>query len=222
MDIRRRLALALGLATAVAASSKASSAATPQTAGPEVYPQDAWLDEGGRRHRMVFDTVSATGLGLGLNFSKNFFEANREAYGVAPSEVSVVIIARHFSTPLMFNDHVWEKYGDYLVDRIKLFDPRTKAPPRVNLYNTSLANNELPNGKTVLADMEKFGARFAVCTTATKNIAAGIAKNVNGDADAIFKELTANLVSERARMVPAGISTLNRAQEHGYTFSSCG
>jgi intracellular sulfur oxidation DsrE/DsrF family protein len=223
MDIRRRFALALGLATAVAVSSKTSSAATEQASeSPQADQKDAWLDEGGKRHRMVFDTLSATGIGQGLNFARNFFEANRDAYGISPNEVSVVIIARHFATPLMFNDHIWDKYGDYLVDRIKLFDPRTKAPPRVNLYNAELANNDLPNGKTRLADLQKLGARFAVCSTATKNAAGAIAKNVNGDADAIFKELTNNLVSETARMVPAGISTLNRAQEHGYTFSYCG
>jgi hypothetical protein len=219
MDIRRRFALALGLATAVAASSKTSSAAP---AGPQPDQQDAWLDEGGQRHRMVFDTLSATGLGQGLNFAKNFFEANRDAYGIAPNEVSVVIIARHVGTPLMFNDHIWEKYGDYLVDRVKLFDPRTKAPPRVNLYNVELANNDLPNGKTRLTDLQKLGARFAVCAMATKNIASAIAKNVNGDAGAIFKELETNLAVETARMVPTGISALNRAQEHGYTFSYCG
>jgi hypothetical protein len=219
MDIRRRLALALGLATAVAVSAKTSSAAPAEAPAD---PQDAWLDEGGRRHRMVFDTLSATGLGLGLNFAKNFFEANRDAYGVAPNDVSVVIIARHVGTPLMFNDHIWGKYGDHLVDRIKLFDPRTKAPPRVNLYDIELANNDLPNGKTRLTDLQKLGARFAVCAMATKNIATGIAKNVNGDVDSIFKELESNLAAETARLVPTGISALNRAQEHGYTFSYCG
>jgi hypothetical protein len=222
MDIRRRLALGLGLVTAVAASSSKSSALASQPAGPNAEPQDAWLDQGGQRHRMVFDTLSPTGLGQGLNFAKNFFEANREAYGIAPDELSVVIIVRHVATPLIFNDHIWDKYGDYLIDRTKLFDPRTKAPPRVNLYNMSLPNNDLPNGKVMLGDLVKLGARFAVCAMAAKNIATGIAKNVSGDIDTILKELQTNLAPETALMVPAGISALNRAQEHGYTFAYCG
>jgi hypothetical protein len=159
---------------------------------------------------------------MGMTFAKNFFVANHEAYGIAHDELSVVIIVRHFATPLMFNDHVWDKYGDYLLDRVKLFDPRTKAPPRVNLFNVSLPNNELPNGKVVFGDLVKLGARFAVCATATKNISGAIAKNVNGDAEAIFNELKTNLVTETASLVPAGITALNRAQEHGYTFASCG
>lgn len=222
MDIRRRLALGLGLVTAVAASSSKSSALASQPSGPHAEPQDAWLDQGGQRHRMVFDTLSPTGLGHGMNFAKNFFEANREAYGITPDELSVVIIVRHVTTPLIFNDHIWDKYGDYLIDRTKLFDPRTKAPPRVNLYNMSLPNNELPNGKVTLNDLVKLGARFAVCSMAAKNIATGIAKNVSGDTDTILKELQTNLAPETALMVPAGISALNRAQEHGYTFAYCG
>jgi intracellular sulfur oxidation DsrE/DsrF family protein len=36
--------------------------------------------------------------------------------------------------------------------------------------------------------------------------------------DDVFKELTERLVPN-ARMVPAGIVAVSRAQEHGYTFS---
>ena len=57
---------------------------------------------------------------------------------------------------------------------------------------------------------------------ASKDIAVAVAQNVNEDADAILKEFEANLVSDTALMVPAGILIVNRAQEHGYTFSYCG
>jgi intracellular sulfur oxidation DsrE/DsrF family protein len=223
MNIRRRVALGSGLLTAIAASSGKSSAATPSdSAGPQVEQQDAWLDLGGKRHRMVFDTLSAPGLGQGLNFVRNFFEANHEAYDIAANELSAVVIVRHNATSMMFNDHIWEKYGDVLVERTKLLDPRTKAPPRANLFNISLPNGELPNGKTALGDLVRLGVRFAVCSMSTKSTAASIAKKVDGDAAAIFKELQTNLATETASMIPAGITTLNRAQEHGYTFSYCG
>jgi hypothetical protein len=39
------------------------------------------------------------------------------------------------------------------------------------------------------------------------------------NADAIYNELTTNLVSN-ARMVPAGIVAVNRAQERGYSLAS--
>ena len=223
MDMRRRQAIGVGVATSLAFASGFSAAAASETAtGPKSEPQDAWLDQGGRRHRIVFDTISATGLGFGMRFADNFFEANREASNIQANELSVVIIVRHMSTPLIFNDRIWDKYGDFLIDRTRIFDPRTKAPPRSNLYNIDLSNHELPNRNVKLTDLSKLGARFAVCALASKDIAVAVAQNVNGDADAILKELEANLVSDTALMVPAGILTVNRAQEHGYTFSYCG
>jgi hypothetical protein len=50
----------------------------------------------------------------------------------------------------------------------------------------------------------------------------GIAKNLKVDADTVLQEMEANLAAPAAIMVPAGILTVNRAQEHGYTFSYCG
>src|SRR5262249_29528261 len=131
-------------------------------------------------------------------------------------------IVRYLSTPLLFNDHIWDKYGDVLADRTKIIDPRTKAAPRTNPFNVGFAKHELPNGKVTLAELSKLGVRFAVCTMASKGIAAELAKNVNGDAETILKELEANLATETGVMVPAGILAVNRTQEHGYTFSYCG
>jgi hypothetical protein len=221
MDIRRRQAIGVGVATSLAVASGLSAAAASET-GPKSEPQDAWLDQGGRRHRIVFDTISANGLGSGMRFAENFFVANREASNIQANELSVLIIVRHSSTPLIFNDRIWDKYGDFLIGRTQIFDPRTKAPPRSNLYNIDLSNHELPNHNVKFTDLSRLGARFAVCAMASKNIAVAVAKNVNGDADAILKEFEANLVPDTALMVPAGILMVNRAQEHGYTFSYCG
>ena len=42
---------------------------------------------------------------------------------------------------------------------------------------------------------------------------------VNGTPDAIFAELSANLVAN-AHLAPAGIVAVNRAQERGYTLAT--
>ncbi len=49
-------------------------------------------------------------------------------------------------------------------------------------------------------------------------MASAIAQKTGGKTDDVFKELSENLVPN-ARLVPAGIVAVNRAQEHGYTFS---
>jgi intracellular sulfur oxidation DsrE/DsrF family protein len=63
----------------------------------------------------------------------------------------------------------------------------------------------------------KKGAQFAVCSMSTRGIAGRIAKANNLDAASVLKEITSNLIGN-ARMVPAGVLAVNRAQERGYSF----
>jgi intracellular sulfur oxidation DsrE/DsrF family protein len=63
--------------------------------------------------------------------------------------------------------------------------------------------------------MAKRGVRFAVCSMATRAASQLIATKSGANVDAVFKELTENLV-QGGCMVPAGIVAVNRAQERGY------
>jgi intracellular sulfur oxidation DsrE/DsrF family protein len=63
----------------------------------------------------------------------------------------------------------------------------------------------------------KKGVHFAVCQTSSRGIATRIAKANGVELDGVMKEMAANLVAN-ARLVPAGIVAVNRAQEHGYSF----
>src|SRR5579872_185021 len=145
MNLWRRDMLGLGLA--ISAIGAGNAAATPSTDTiPAMEAQDAWLDTGGRKHRMVFDTTSVIGLGDALGYGRNFFNVNDKTYGIAAKDLSVVIILRHISTVFGFSDAVWAKYGAIFADRVKLSDPRTQAPAVINLFNTSLKDGDLPNG----------------------------------------------------------------------------
>lgn len=217
MTLLRRDILGLGLAATAAGSGTAG--AVPG-ASPTMEAQDSWLDSGGSRHRMVFDTTNTDSLGDALAYARNFFSVNNKAYGIAAADLSVVIILRHISTTFGFTDVIWAKYGAIFADRVKLNDPRTKSPAMVNLFNAPVKDDGLPNGGVTMDELAKLGARFAVCASASHGAAGLIAKKTGGDAETVFKELTANLVTN-ALMVPAGIVALNRAQEHGYTVS-CG
>ena len=221
MTIWRRHMLQLGL---LAAAVKPLTASAQPMAGNKpglAEAQDAWMDEGGSRHRMVFDTTTVAGLGIGLNFARNFYTANLEGYGIAAKSIGTIIIVRHISTPFGFNDAIWAKYGDIITEHVKLYDPRDKAAPRVNLFNTAIKDESLPNGGILCNDLADLGARFAVCGMASARIAEMVAKKTGGKADEVLAEIKSNLVP-KAVMVPAGIIALNRAQEHGYAFSYCG
>lgn len=219
MTIWRRKFLGLGLAVGAAANTDAF--ASPGSSGPGKEPQDAWLDQGGQRHRMVFDSTSGAGAGDALAFARNFCTVNTKAYGIDTGELSTLVIFRHLSTPFGFTDAVWSRHGAILVERTKINDPRTGAAPLANLFDADIKDSGLPNRGATLSILKGLGVRFAVCASATHAIADTIAKKTSQNADSIFQELSANLVPG-AMLVPAGIVALNRAQERGYTLSCCG
>jgi intracellular sulfur oxidation DsrE/DsrF family protein len=186
---------------------------------PARHEKDDWLDQVPGKHRLVFDTTTANGIAEAILFANNFMNVNQADYGLQNNDLAVVIIARHGSTPFAYNDAMWAKYGMALTGLTKLDDPKSKAPPRVNVYNSGDYGNLLPNGGVTLDALSKRGVQFAVCSLATRFLAGMIAGALGGSADAIHSELIANLVSN-SRMVPAGIVAVNRAQERGYSLVS--
>jgi hypothetical protein len=206
-----RLGLGAGVAgaAAVAGAPAAMAQAGEETWRPEREAQDHWYDEIPGKHRFVFDTTTPEGIGLGLFFAGNYFKANQEGYGLKDSDMAVLIIARHKSTTFGYNDAMWAKYGKWFSEQAGYVDPKTKEPPKVNVY----ASGE----KSPIGGLVKMGARFGVCSMSSHGISGRIARATGGKADEIFKEITTNLVGN-ARMVPAGILAVNRAQEHGYSY----
>lgn len=219
-SIERRLFLArLGVgAGVVGAAAVSSPAAMAQDAAssqwrPARHPQDDWYDQIPGQHRFVFDTTSPDGMSWGLRFASNYYAANQNAYGLKESDLAVVIIARHKSTTFGYNDAMWAKYGKYFAEQAEFTAPGTKEPPTTNFYMAK----DSSGGPGPMDELIKKGAQFAVCGMSSRGLAGRIAKATSGQVDAVFKEMTANLVPN-ARIVPAGIVAVNRAQEHGYSF----
>ena len=185
---------------------------------PARHAEDDWMDEVPGVHRFMFDNTTYMGFGGAMRFANNFMRVNKDAYGLDDSDLAVIVVARHFSTPFAFNDTMWAKYGVPLAARENIIDPKTNAPPTVNLFNTPGYGNELPTNGLILADLFEKGLRLAVCEIATRGAARRVAQAISGDADTIFEEITHNLV-DNAHLVPAGIVAVNRAQERGYSFA---
>jgi intracellular sulfur oxidation DsrE/DsrF family protein len=173
---------------------------------PARHEKDDWMDAVPGKHRLVIDTTSESGFRDGLLFASNFLLANRNDYGLQNQDLAVIVVARHVSTGYAFNNDMWAKYGATLGEAPPQGAP-AKEPPKTNPSAASL--NSLATQ----------GVQFAVCSMATTRLAGMIARADGGNANAVFSELTANLVSN-AHMVPAGIVAVNRAQERGYSFVS--
>ena len=165
---------------------------------PTRHAQDDWLDQIPGKHRLVFDTTESGGMSSALIYAGNFYTANQSDYGLQNSDLAVVIIARHFSTPFAYNDAIWSKYGEPICNFIQ-----KKDVVSTNTYTGQLTG------------LTGRGMHLAVCQLATRVLAGSIARAVNGKQEDIYNEIAANLMPN-AHLVAAGIIAVNRAQERGY------
>jgi hypothetical protein len=211
--------LGFGLAVGGAAVGVGASPAQAQSAEgarwqPVRHAQDDWLDQIPGKHRFVVDAPTPEAFGMGLQFLNNYFNTNKAAYELQDSDLAVVLIARHLSTLFAYNDAIWAKYGVQITARTNYNDPKTKEAPKTNLFNVA------DRGIT-LDSLTKRGLHLGVCQVSTRGNAGAIAMATGSTADAVYNELVANLLPN-ARLVPAGIVAVNRAQEHGYSLAYCG
>jgi intracellular sulfur oxidation DsrE/DsrF family protein len=201
------------------AAAQSSSAASGASAWrPARHAQDDWLDQIPGSHRFIIDTTSPSALGSALLYANNFFVANQSGYGLGNADAAVVIVMRHNSTPFGYNEAIWAKYGGPIGDASSFDDPKTKARPSTNVYNASGYGTSLPNFGITLEALIGRGVHFAVCQMATRRIAGVIATARGSSADDIYTELVSNLI-RNSHMVPAGIVSVSRAQERGYTLA---
>ncbi len=183
---------------------------------PERHEKDDWLDQLPGKHRLIFDTTKPDGFGEAIAFASNFIRVNQSDYGIPNTELAVIIVARSRSTPFAYNDAIWAKYGIPIASRADFTDPKTKQAPKANVYRSADYGAQLPNRGATLDSLLRQGAHLAVCQVATRGFAGAIAEAAGGKTDSIYDELVANIVNN-ARMVPAGIVAVNRAQEKGYS-----
>jgi intracellular sulfur oxidation DsrE/DsrF family protein len=215
-----RRSMLSGVAAAIAAVALGSRRAAAQARGEEFQParheQDEWMTRLPGKHRTIIDCATISGAGEGMLFANNLYVGNRNGYQLNDSDVAVIVCLRHMATMFAYNDAIWSKYGQALSSSAQFVDPKTKQAPATNLLNSTDYGMALPNLGNSISSLVKHGTHFAVCEMATRRISGQVARAVKADPQALFKELTANLIPN-AHMVAAGVVAVNRAQELGYT-----
>ncbi len=226
---RRRTFLGRLAAGAAAFGAAVATGASPLNAMPasgEVkparHPQDDWMDEIPGKHRLFLDAVTPRGAAEAITFASNYTVANKSGYGLAATELAIVICYRHFATPFAFGDDAWAKYGAAWSAVIGYKDPVTDAAPVRNVWNARGLPGMQPNRGVTVADAGARGIRFCVCDMATQAFAGMAAQATGGKADEIHQELKRGAVAGNAQFVAAGIVAVGRAQERGYAFSYVG
>jgi hypothetical protein len=214
---RRSLLTGMGVAATGLAMGAAGPAAAQQSSGfsPRRHEQDAWLDELGRYHRVFIDSARPEGGMEAVHYADNILRSNRNDYGGSDEDIGVVVCFRRFSTPLGYNDAIWEKYGAEFKTRLDMQDPRTGEAFKSNPINID-GRRDLPSMGATIDRMASEGVHFAICRNATNGISRFLAQATGGDAAEIFAELTSNSVPN-SRFVPAGVMMATRSQEYGYT-----
>jgi intracellular sulfur oxidation DsrE/DsrF family protein len=170
------------------------------------HAQDDWLDVPAK-HRYIVDAPNPDGFNIAIQFTTTYYNINVNDYGLKDNDLAIVLVARHRSTLLAYSDAIWAKYGKPISDRNGVLDPKTKLPPTINPQRERLE------------PLIKRGLRLAVCNQASRGYAGAIAMAMGLKQDDVFEEMKANLLPN-ARLVPAGIVTVNRAQERGYSLAS--
>ena len=113
------------------ASAQAQSSGAPFRASR--HADDDWMDKMIGRHRMVIDGVTANGAGEAVLFANNLYVANQSAYKLNDADLSIIVVMRHFATPVAFTDAAWAKYGAAMSAMLNFMDPKTQPPPTTNL-----------------------------------------------------------------------------------------
>ena len=188
---------------------------------PRRHNEDAWLDAPKGGHRVVIDSSTADSGGAALLYAANTFTANKAGYSLDPPDLAVVVVLRHLSTPFGYTDAIWAKYGAAFSELANFKDPKTKAAPTTNLYNSADYGLQLTNFGNTIPSLVQKNVQFAICNVATRFFAGAIAERTKGNADAIYSELAANRILN-SHLAAAGVVAVNRAQEYGYSFMYAG
>ncbi len=208
----------VGAAPALAAigcsptSASTSTPATPHT-GDEL---DTWFAEMKAPYKVLYDCVQASGGPDGIMFARNFMKFSGDKLGTKDADMNVVVSFRHFATPYGYTDAMWAKYPQF-AELLKVQDPTTKKPAARNIPLHDDVEGEAGANLPALAAR---GVHFTVCGAATEFIAKILAGKT-GDPKAIEAELAANLIPN-ARMVPAGVVGVQRAQKAGFAYTFAG
>lgn len=177
---------------------------------------DRWFGSMTGAYKSLYDCAGPNSAPDGVMFARNLIKFSADKLGTKDAQNSVVVCFRHLATPFGYTDAMWAKYPQMAV-MLKANDPKTNKPATRNWLLHDLIEDE-PGAN--IPGITAHGAQFAVCGAATEFVAKLLAGKT-GNAKAIEAELGANLIP-KARMAPAGVVAVQRAQKAGFAYTYAG
>jgi hypothetical protein len=167
------------------------------------------------KHRQVFD-LTAPAEGFGPVFALTWLETTKEALGVPDSEMTAVIIMRHFAMPLALNDEVWAKY--HVGEMLNVSDPTTKTTAVRNVFRESIPLHPGLTYQQLAADPRVV---MLACNRALTVLSGMAGERIGVAPDVAKREWTAGLVPG-ITPVAYGVYGVHRAQTAGCTYCNGG
>jgi hypothetical protein len=213
LTARRSVITGAGIAAAgLAVAATSAQAQRRTTFVPARHAEDAWLDDAIGSHRVFIDSASAEGGSNAVLYASNLLAAHTgEFYSGAASDMDIVVCFRHLSTPYGYNDAMWKKYGEMMINVMAPVTPPAETPTAHPL------DMQAPNGMQLgVGLLARQGVRFAICRAATQFFSGQLAQATGQDMNDVFEELLANAI-DSSRFFSAGVMAATRAQEYGYS-----
>jgi intracellular sulfur oxidation DsrE/DsrF family protein len=211
MPRRRDFLSQLGLAAATFAldADELQAAATSQT---QSTWDTTWLDRLAKaRYRVVFN-ASAIDDGGVFSYASGFFDQYHEVHNTTDAETTPVVVFRRLGTPMVLNDHLWDRYE--LGKDTSTNDPDTGTAARRNVFWRAGRSG---NAATKIETLHQRGMISLVCNVSLGNIGRRFAEKANGNVEEVQQEFRTNLVPG-AIVVPSGVYALIRAQNAGCAY----
>ena|SRR5581483_4053854 len=226
-----RLVGGVAAAVSVPGLAAAQAPAAKKMAG---NPADAWISEVKGTHRCLFDFPQHKN-GAPLLHVLNYLNTYGEAYKSAPGSVGAVgtfySIGNQSSIALAFNDAMWAKYGlgEYLGLKDQSGKPYTRnvfnkftgddAHILIGAFGTPAIPELLPMVPALsIASLQKMGTKFLLCNNAFGAWCLELQARGKGKADALQKDLSANLLPG-VTPVPAMVIAIEKAQAAGIRYN---
>jgi intracellular sulfur oxidation DsrE/DsrF family protein len=217
--------LSAGVAAAAIPALVAASPAPSPSPEPSFPPLhfdvaafDAALDVPAA-HKHLFASAKVNG-GLILDSVRSTLDAYG-TLGISVKDVQPAVVFYHFSSPLGFDDLIWNQYviqvmskngksGELSKDLASVYDGKSHGNPCLHKtgkeFDTSI--------ESLIADAN---TRFFVCNNATMYMAGFFAKQLKLDRLTVYATMAAHLVPN-ATIVPAGVWAIHAVQERHYTY----
>jgi hypothetical protein len=176
----------------------------------------SWIDRLTGTHKAVFD-VPEIESGYGVWRATIWQNQYNQVLGVAPRDLTAVVVLRHNGIWLAMQQAFWDRYG--VGQQMHVTHPITQKATTLNPVLLTSASGEVPAAFDAVA-LDKFIARGGValaCQLAFEDVVEAVRTKDNVPADEARKRAASGLLPGVV-LQPSGVFAAIRAQDAGCTY----